>query len=478
MAKKTYVIDTSVFLSDYNCINKFDNNDVVIPLKVLEEVDNHKKRQDSVGANARSFIRILDSLRAKGSLQKGVRLGKGKGIVSVVTYNDVTVKLPRDLTSGVADHMILETVLTVKDQSPKSRKVVLVSRDINLRVIADAVGILAQDYMVSQVVDDTEKLYSGMATLLVDDELIDQFYAGENVYLSYDLVKEQKIILHPNTFIMLVSSYNEKKTGLCRFFNYDSPITKIIDCKNNMNWGVQPRNKEQSFAFDLLMDPDVHLVTLIGQAGSGKTLCAIAAGMEQSITFGKMYPKGKNTKYSSNKYSNDLVSDFDMFGGEDDVSFRKMVVSRPVQPMGRDIGFLPGTAEEKMMPWLKPIQDNIQFIVGNDKLMLEQLMESGAIELEALTYIRGRSIANAFIIIDEAQNLTAHEVKTIITRAGEGTKIVLTGDIEQIDNVYTNETSNGLTYAIEKFKDSPIAGHVSFKKGERSRLATEAAKRL
>ena len=471
MAKKTYVIDTSVFLTDFQSINKFGNNDIVIPLKVLEEVDRHKKRQDSVGANARSFIRVLDSLRERGSLLKGVRLEKGKGIVKVVTYDNVEEKLPRDLTAGVADHMIIETALTVKAQSPKSRKVILVSRDVNLRVIADSVGMDSQDYLVSQVVEDTEHLYSGMATLLVDDEMVELFYAGEEIFIPKELTLEQEVVLYPNTFLMLVSSSSEKKTALCRFRNYDNPVERLLDCKNNLNWGVHPRNKEQSFAFDLLMDPDIHLVTLTGQAGSGKTLCAIAAAMEQSISFGKMYAKKENSRTGFYDMGN---LDFP----DDDTAYAKMVVSRPVQPMGRDIGFLPGSMEEKMMPWLKPIQDNMQFIMGNDKIILQQLMESGAIELEALTYIRGRSISNAYIIIDEAQNLTAHEVKTIVTRAGEGTKIVLTGDIEQIDNVYTNETSNGLTYAIEKFKDSVIAGHVSFKKGERSRLATEAAKRL
>ena len=473
MAKKTYVIDTSVFLSDFNCINKFENNDIVIPLKVLEEVDKHKKRQDSVGSNARSFIRILDGLREKGSLQKGVRIDKGKGTLSVMTYDSVTSKLPKDLTSGVADHMILETAMTVQANSPKSRKVVLVSRDINLRVIADSVGMTSQDYLVSQVVEDTDKLYSGMATILVDDELVDQFYDGEDVFITQEYAAEQKVVLYPNIFLMLVSSFNEKKTALCRYYSCNDPVERLLDCKNSLNWGVQPKNKEQTFAFDLLMDPDIHLVTLTGQAGSGKTLCAIAAGMEQTVTFSKMFSK-PGEKYKNSKTF--VQQNFD--SEEDGVAFNKMVVSRPVQPMGRDIGFLPGTMEEKMLPWLKPIQDNIQFIVGNDKLVMEQLMESGVIELEALTYIRGRSISTAFIIIDEAQNLTAHEVKTIITRAGEGTKVVLTGDIEQIDNVYTNETSNGLTYAIEKFKDSVIAGHVSFKKGERSRLATEAAKRL
>ncbi len=470
MAKKTYVIDTSVFLTDFNSVNKFDNNDIVIPLKVLEEVDKHKKRQDSVGSNARSFIRILDSLREKGSLQKGVRLGKGKGLVKVVTYDNVSQKVPTDLTSGVADHMIIETALTVKESSPKSRKVILVSRDVNLRVIADSIGVIAEDYLVSQVVKDTEQLYSGMTTVLVDDELIDQFYSGEDIYIPRELVKEQELFLYPNIYLMLVSFSNEKKTALCRFMNHDNPVKRVLDCKKNLNWGVYPRNKEQTFAFDLLMNPNVHLVTLTGQAGSGKTLCAIAAGMEQSVSFGRMYGQVDEDRhpFEKMKYSSP----------DDDLGFARMVVSRPVQPMGRDIGFLPGTMEEKMLPWLKPIQDNIQFIMGNDKLALQQLMESGAVELEALTYIRGRSISNAFIIVDEAQNLTAHEVKTIITRAGEGTKIVLTGDIEQIDNVYTNETSNGLTYAIEKFKESTIAGHVSFKKGERSRLATEAAKIL
>ncbi len=471
MAKKTYVIDTSVFLSDFNSVNKFENNDIVIPLKVLEEVDRHKKRQDSVGSNARNFIRILDSLRERGSLQKGVRLSKGKGIVKVVTYDSVSEKVPPDLTSGIADHMIIETALTVKENSPKSRKVILVSRDVNLRVIADSVGVVAEDYLVSQVVKDTEQLYSGMVTVLVDDELIDQFYDGEDIFIPKELAKEQKLLLYPNIYLMLVSFSNEKKTALCRFMNHDNPVKRILDCKRNLNWGVQPRNKEQTFAFDLLMNPNIHLVTLTGQAGSGKTLCAIAAGMEQAISFGRMYGGHRNEDrhpFEDMKYSSP----------SEDLAFARMVVSRPVQPMGRDIGFLPGTMEEKMLPWLKPIQDNIQFIMGNDKLALQQLMESGAVELEALTYIRGRSISNAFIIVDEAQNLTAHEVKTIITRAGEGTKIVLTGDIEQIDNVYTNETSNGLTYAIEKFKESTIAGHVSFKKGERSRLATEAAKIL
>jgi len=475
MAKKTYVIDTSVFLSDFSCIHRFENNDIVIPLKVLEEIDNHKKRQDAVGSNARQLIRILDGLREKGSLSTGIRLGKGMGLLTIMSHEGITTSLPPDLTSGIPDHMIIETALTVQENSPKNRKVILVSRDINMRVIAEAVGMKAQDYLVSQVVETTDQLYSGLATLVVDDELVDQFYEGEDVYITHELVSSQKAKLYSNIFVMLVSSQNEKKSALCRFSDYNTPVGKLVDYKKQLQWGVHPRNKEQSFAFNLLMDPDVHLVTLIGQAGSGKTLCAIASGMEQSVTLDSMFGR-KSHKSADNIFADPDPKTRSMI--LDDAKYRKLVVSRPIQPLGRDIGFLPGTMEDKMLPWLKPIQDNMQFIMGNDKTLLSHMIESGVIELEALTYIRGRSISNAFIIIDEAQNLKAHEVKTIITRAGEGTKIVLTGDIEQIDNVYTNETSNGLTYAIEKFKQSPLAGHVSFRKGERSKLATAAAKLL
>ena len=281
----------------------------------------------------------------------------------------------------------------------------------------------------------------------MDEELINQFYLGEEVCIEKDICLEQKIKLFPHQFIMLVSSSNEKKSALARFKDHKTPISHLVDMKNDLIWGVHPRNKEQSFAFDLLFDDEVPLVSLIGKAGSGKTLMAIAAGLEQTL-------------------------------GHKDAKYRRIVISRPVQPLGKDIGFLPGTLENKMLPWLKPIQDNIQFIMGNDRTMLESYVEKGQIEVEALTYIRGRSISNAFVIIDEAQNLTAHEVKTIITRIGENTKIVLTGDIEQIDNVYTNETNNGLTYAVEKFKSSELSGHITFKKGERSRLATVAARLL
>ena len=441
MAKKNYVIDTSVFLSDADALFSFANNDIFIPLKVLEEVDGHKKRQDSVGFHARKFIKHLDGLRANGSLNKGVRPNQGKGIIKVcdADYSDV---LPRSLDLAIADHIILASALKIQKEWTK-RKTVVVSRDINMRVIANSLGLEAEDYETLQAVEDADKLYDGFEEILVDDQIIEHFYAGEEIVLD----EEQGVRLHPNQFLMLQSSANPKKTALCRFNAPHLPLKPTLQKWPEISWGIKPRNKEQAFAFDLLFDDDVPLVTLIGKAGSGKTLMAIAAAMEQTLGMGKTV-------------------------------YKKIIISRPVQPLGKDIGFLPGTMEEKMLPWLKPIQDNLQMVVGHDKTMLQSFMEKGQLEVEALTYIRGRSISDAFVIIDEAQNLTAHEVKTIITRIGDNTKIVLTGDVEQIDNIYTNETSNGLAFAVEKFKTYDLSGHITFKRGERSKLATLAAKIL
>jgi len=441
MAKKNYVIDTSVFLSDADALFSYGNNDVFIPLKVLEEVDKHKKRQDSVGFNARKIIKHLDGLREKGSLVKGIRPEQGKGVIKVVDHDFDGIP-NNSLDLSVPDHIILSAALRVQKDWPR-RKTSVVSRDINMRVIANSLGLETNDYVTTQVIDDADKLYDGFEEILVDDQIIEHFYAGEEITLD----EEQGVRLYPNQFLMLQSSANPKKTALCRFKAPHLPLNAVPQKWNELGWGIKPRNKEQGFAYDLLFDDDIPLVTLIGKAGSGKTLMAIAAGMEQTLGIQK------------NKY-------------------KKIVVSRPVQPLGKDIGFLPGSMNEKMLPWLMPIQDNLQNIMGSDRTMLKSYLEKGQIEIEALTYIRGRSIANAFVIIDEAQNLTAHEVKTIITRIGDNTKIVLTGDIEQIDNIYTNETSNGLAYAVERFKTYDISGHVTFKRGERSKLATLAAKIL
>ena len=440
MAKKNYVIDTSVFLSDADALFSFENNDIFIPLKVLEEIDNHKKRQDSVGFNARKIIKHFDGLRSKGSLNKGLRPEKGKGLITTLGIQETD--FPIDFDMKIADHQILSVAHCVNNKFPR-RKTIVVSRDINMRVIANSIGLEAEDYVTTQVIEDADKLYDGFAEILVDDQIIEHFYTGEEIILDED----QGAILFPNQFLMLQSSANPKKTALCRFMGPHIPLKTIPQKWSDLSWGIIPRNKEQGFAYDLLFDDDVPLITLIGKAGSGKTLMAISAGMEQTLGM-------NNSKY------------------------KKIVVSRPVQPLGKDIGYLPGSMHDKMLPWLMPIQDNLQNIMGNDRTMLKSYLDKGQIEIEALTYIRGRSISNAFVIIDEAQNLTAHEVKTIITRIGDNTKIVLTGDIEQIDNIYTNETSNGLAYAVERFKTFELSGHVTFKRGERSKLATLAAKIL
>ncbi len=438
MAKKSFVLDTSVYLTDASAIHSYGNNDVIIPLKVLEEIDKHKKRQDGVGANARRIIRIFDELRERGNLNKGVRIRKGKGIAYAKTFDPVDLPLSFEQTDP--DNQIIGTALSEIKNNPK-RKLIVVSRDINMRVKCDAVGVASEDYITQQIVRGRSELYTGLAMHLVDEQIIDRFYEGkEDIILD---VSPRSF--NVNQFIMLVSNANEKKTALGRYQGHGQPLKKIVNYRNEV-WGVQARNKEQTFSLDLLMDPTVSVVSLIGKAGSGKTLLAVAAGLQQVI--------------------------------EKDSRYKRLIVSRPIQPMGRDIGFLPGSLEEKMIPWLAPIQDNLQFLMGNDRTTLDMYLDNGTIELEALTYIRGRSIANAYIIIDEAQNLTVHEMKTILTRVGEGTKIVLTGDVEQIDNVYVDETTNGLAHVIERLKGYPLTGHVTLQKGERSKVADLAAKVL
>ncbi|MFM1840047.1 MAG: hypothetical protein RIR47_96 [Bacteroidota bacterium] len=437
MAKKTYVLDTSALITDTDCVNSYGNNDILIPIKVLEELDKHKKRQDLVGASARTVIRFLDSLRTRGSLYEGIRLGKGKGVLRVKGYNP-NMEFPPELDLDVPDHQILAVALSEKTDS---RKVIVVSNDINMRVVCDSIGMESEDCNPEKVVESGSSLFHGFTDVLVDDEFIDRFYSNERMELP-----EQKERLFPNQYLMLISSYDNKKTALAKYVGPNQPLSKLANLGKKGVFNIKPRNKEQNFALDLLMNTDIPLVSIVGKAGCGKTMLAIAAGLEQTI--------GVDNKYS------------------------RLIVSRPVQPMGKDIGFLPGTLEEKMSPWLRPIQDNLQFLMGNDKVTLEMYMQKGVIEIEAITYIRGRSIANAYIIIDEAQNLSMHEIKTIITRVGENSKVVLTGDIEQIDNVYVDETTNGLTYVAEKFKPYDLAGHITLMTGERSKVATLASKIL
>ena len=439
--KKTYVFDTSALLTNYKCIYEYKNNDIIIPFKVLEEIDNQKKRQDGVGFNARMLIRELDLLREKGNIYLGVRLAKGKGLISIRSYDKNL--LPDEYKLSNADNEIIGTAITERKKN-FNKKVIMVTKDIHMRVKCDTLELPCEDYDKDKIHNNNGS-YSGYIEHHIDEKLIDYFYEGQEVYLD-----EKEIKVYPNQCILFKSLQNSKKSALARFVSYDEPIKKISDNKRGV-WGVQPKNKEQTFAFSLLMDEKVPVVSLIGPAGSGKTLLAIAAGLEQTLA------------------------------GE---KYNKLVISRPVQPVGKDIGFLPGTVEEKMNPWLAPIRDNLEFLMSysyskrDNYETLDTYIESGVIEVEALTYIRGRSIANAYIIIDESQNLTAHELKTIITRVGENTKIILTGDIEQIDNLYVDQQSNGLSYAIEKFKEYDLAAHLTLKKGERSAVATLASKIL
>lgn len=434
--KKIYVLDTSVLLSDPDSLTNFSNNDIVIPFKVLEELDNQKKRQDVVGSSARRISRILDELREKGSLLEGVK------------YYDSKIKIcqvKNEKTFKVADDEIIEVakeVLETEKNSGSKRKVIVVSRDINMRIKCDALGILCENYLKEQLVDKADQIYTGFSKILIDDEIIDRFYANDSIFLAEKMDVSK---FSPNQFLILVSDKNEKKSAIARFYNKEEKLGKVTDFTKGNKLAISPRNKEQTFALNLLMDQNLSLVSLIGIAGGGKSLLSLAAGLAQI---------------------------------EDKISpYKRLVIARPIQPMGKDLGFLPGNVQEKLSPWMKPIYDNLEFLTKG-KEMLSLYMEKGNIEIEALTYIRGRTINDAFIILDEAQNLNPHELKTVITRVGENSKIVLTGDIEQIDNPYLNEVTNGLTYVVEKFRNEEISGHVTMMKGERSRIATLATKLL
>ena len=452
--KKTYVLDTNVLLSDPNSINSFDDNDLIIPMIVLEELDNFKTRQDEVGRNAREVCRILDELRTLGSLIDGVSLKSGATLKVAYTQEDVISLLPTELRDkSNNDNFIIGFVSYIQKLIPNT---VFISRDINARIKCDSLGLKCQDYLGLKKSLGVETFYTGVSVITVENHIIDSFYANKGINIEelpgHDFFENQVVVLKGDYEGSSKSALSRKKD------KFLVPLEKIENV-----FGLKPRNKEQQFSFDLLFDPNVNFVTLCGRAGTGKTLLAIASGLEQLKTVGTI-PR-----------------------------YNKLIISRPVQPVGKDIGFLPGTLEEKMEPWISPIRDNLEFLIGSketnntqskkkgsimDEPYLELLQEHGLIEVEAITFIRGRSIPNAFIIIDEAQNLTMHELKTIITRAGEGTKIVLTGDIEQIDNVYVDSYTNGLTYAIEKFKEYDIAGHITLIKGERSPLATLASKIL
>ena len=462
MNKKTYVLDTNVLLSDPNSLFSFEENNVIVPMVVLEELDHHKSRQDEVGRNARNISRTLDDLRQKGSLFTGVELHSGGTLRVVTITGNAIAELPLELrsTNPKVDNLIIAFMLTFKE---KESEAVLVSKDINVRLKCDSLGLKCEDYLKMRVTSDPKTFYRGVATIEMPEQAIDQYYIDGKLMLTDEDLKDNR--LYPNQIIVIKNTVDGQttKSAITKFVKCDDAPMLVPVKKIDHAFGLKPRNKEQSFSLDLLYDTEIKLLTLVGPSGTGKTLLAIAAALAQL--------KGL---------------------GEHQI-YEKLIVTRPVQPLGKDIGFLPGTLEEKMEPWIAPIRDNMNFLMKNrnesskrqketkkndSEAYLSLMQQHGLIEIEAITFIRGRSIPNAIIIIDEAQNLSMHELKTIITRAGDGTKIILTGDIEQIDNVHVDAYSNGLSYAVERFKEYPIAGHVTLQKGERSVLATIASQIL
>lgn len=435
--KKNFVLDTNVLLHDPLAIHGFQDNNVIVPLYVIEEIDTFKKQQDELGRNARAVSREIDKYRDLGSLGDGVETPKG-GTLRVLF---APANIPKSLRSNhQKDDLILAVALHVMNSEP-DLEAVFVTMDTNLRIRADALGMKAQDFESGHV--DIEEVYSGHAELDVPAELIDSLYKdGSSALPDEELV--------PNQFVTLKAVGNPKHSALGRVAPEGDRIT-ALKAPTKPVWGIKPRNREQIFAMELLLDPNISLVTLVGKAGTGKTLLAVACGLH-------------------------MVTD--------EQRYERLLVSRPVFPLGKDIGFLPGTVEEKLNPWMQPIHDSVEFLLSaarrdrKDKQPYGGLKEMGLMQVEPLTYIRGRSIPNQFMIVDEAQNLTSHEVKTILTRAGEGTKIVLTGDPYQIDHPYLDSLSNGLAYTVARFRDVHIAGSVTLQRGERSELAEIAANRL
>ena len=448
--KKAFVLDTNVLLFDPLAIYKLGANDVVIPIVVIEEIDRFKREMSENGRHARHFSRLIDDMRKDGELSKGVKLPNG-GMLSVELGGDHP--LPSELAMDKADNKILGLALMLKKEQPR-RPIVFLTKDANLRIKADALGIVAEDYEPSNV--EPDQLYSGMSTIKVDPQLVDEFYANKRLAYSDKLYEHDKESpkLHPNQYVILKDYVNPTHTAMGRYSRDLEAIVPLVKPPEGL-WGIFPKNAEQAFAVDALLNDEVKLVSLLGKAGTGKTLFAIAAGLAKTV---------------------------------DEGVYQRLLVSRPVFPLGKDIGFLPGTVEEKLNPWMQPIYDNIDFLFGATAASrtnrrgagkgAQELMNQGMLQIEPLTYIRGRTIPQQYLIVDEAQNLTPHEIKTIITRAGDDTKIVLTGDSFQIDNPYVDSANNGLVYLVDRFKGESIAAHVTFLKGERSKLSELASNLL
>jgi PhoH-like ATPase len=427
---KNYILDTNVLIHDPKSIFNFQDNNVIIPFPVIEEIDKLKTRNDKVAKSARDVNRLLDDFRENGNLRKGINLENG-GFLKIEALDEKDVDIPKYFGQSKDDHILFYAKHI--NERDKNIETIVVSKDLNIRVKASAIGLKAEDYLTDKI--DIKVLPDGYFEIEKSKSL------DEKEYLDKDEIQPllpEESEINPNTYIKYGESYY--------IFNEEEKFEKINLSYDNEFYSIKPRNIEQLFAFNALFNENIKFVTLVGIAGTGKTLVSLAGGLTQVVELKK---------------------------------YEKLMVSKPVIPMGKDIGYLPGSIEEKMRPWLKPIYDNLEFLFsGKGKKPDDYLEKREILEIEVLSYIRGRSIPDQFIIIDEAQNLTPAEVKTILTRVGENTKIVLTGDPYQIDNPYLDSSSNGLVYAASKFKNTNIAAHITMKKGERSELATLAAEIL
>lgn len=445
------ILDTNILLLDPNAYLKFPNKHIIIPLIVIEELDSFKREMTSIGKAAREIIRAIDLLRTKGKLTEGVKL-ENSSILQVFILENLE-ELPEGLDRVIKDNYLLSTGIKLK--KVYNKKVTIITKDADLRIKADVLGIHAEDYNTNHS-DTIEKLYTGERIIQTTEEWIDKFYHNEELIWNVEKPNFALDYIEPIVVNEYITLKSERKSALARAHKSG----RLIHIKEKKILNITPKNREQRFTIDALLDPEIQLVTIAGRAGTGKTLLALAAGLYQVL-------------------ENQL--------------YKKLLVARPVIPMGRDIGFLPGELEEKIKPWMQPIYDNLEFLLENDEneeiyqkekidkkrdihTTLDYLKQIGILDVEPLTYIRGRSIPRQFIIIDEAQNLSPHEAKTIITRAGIGTKIVLTGDYYQIDHPYLNLYTNGISYTFNKMMGQPIFAHVTLEKGERSELAELASK--
>ena len=432
---KNYILDTNVLLHDPDSLLNFEENSVLLPIEVIEEIDRFKRESSELGQNARAVSRMLDGFRGTGSLSEGVKLPNG-GKLKIIFQKNGQTSAEAMFNGNTVDNRILSLAAGIQKSQPKNAAI-LVSKDINLRIKANALGLQAEDYETDRV--HIKDLYTGVIEMTVAPAQLAAFRTNGELELNGG----KKYFA--NEYVTLIEEGNPKRTALTKVDATAKKLVPVLDCREGV-WGIKPRNREQHFAFDALLDDRVKLVTLMGKAGTGKTLMAMAAGLKRTVL---------------------------------DREFRRVVVARPTISMGKELGFLPGSLEEKLAPWMQPIHDALEMLsdlnMGHDHRRSGDLMRSGSIVVEALSYIRGRSIANQFMIIDEAQNLTPLEVKTIVTRVGTGTKIIFTGDPYQIDNPYVDGSSNGFNYIVSKFKGEPLAAHIELQKGERSELAELAA---